>query len=421
MNTIYPRIEHIDVVKSAIADSPEFIVAPRPWGVVVNYLVNSPTTFPPFLPVPDDNPETQATVQNANLLAAIRRECRGITFCPKTGVVTRRMLNKFWNISEKPETQLDALDFTQPHRVYTKMDGSVIAPFETWAGSGHVRWGSKMGADTEVALAAEQFVADNPHYQQFAEWCIANSVTPIFEYTSPGPYKIVLEYDRPMLTLLAARHMFSGEYINFHRDTGVWFVEKMQELGIPLVTSHDPVADPTQFLEKIRELSGEEGVVIAWDSGYRVKAKSNWYVLRHNARDKIMRENNVIRMIIEEQMDDVKSLLDPPQREAVETFERDFWEGVEGTAREWQKINHAVRLKFGDDRKRFALDSETKNMIGYCRSAIFGAWDTADYDWIGAVTGAISKNLGSQPKVDSARFLWNNHLWKPFVVVSSED
>lgn len=66
---------------------------------------------------------------------------------------------------------------------------------------------------SEQAIAAEAFVARNPHYQDFAKWCIQNDITPIFEYTSPTN-RIVLKYNEEKLTLLAARHMITGQYLD---------------------------------------------------------------------------------------------------------------------------------------------------------------------------------------------------------------
>lgn len=197
MNYKFPEIRHLDEVRNAIQDSPAFIIAEREFGWVVNYLVAGPETFPPVITRND----------------AIRREARGLIFCPVTKRITRRPLTKFFNINEREETQLKNLDFSIPHRVYTKMDGSMIVPFEIEYGSGIVRWGTKMGAGTEVAMAAEVFVADNPQYQKFAKWCIKQDISPIFEYTAPNN-RIVLKYDKPMMTLLAARNMITGEYID---------------------------------------------------------------------------------------------------------------------------------------------------------------------------------------------------------------
>ena len=196
MNYRFPRIEHLDDVRPAIEGRDEFVIAERDWGYVVNYMVSMADTFPPV--------ETEND--------AIRRECRGLLFYPD-GKIMSRPLNKFFNIGEKPETQLHTLNFNLPHTVYTKLDGSMVRPIDI---NGNVRWGTKAGI-TEVSMQAEVFVAKNPKYEKFARFCFANSLTPIFEFTSPEN-TIVLHYAKTELTLLAVRHNITGEYYDIRKD-----------------------------------------------------------------------------------------------------------------------------------------------------------------------------------------------------------
>lgn len=209
MNYEFPHITHLDEVRAAIVGNDNFFIAERPFGYVVNYRVSNNETFPQVFTAGGSAKMRDEATRNK----AILRELRGIIFCPVTQLITRRALNKFFNLGEKEETLLKNLDFTAPHKVYTKIDGSMIIPFETNKGSGNVRWGSKMGCDTDVALAAEEFVKKNKNYQMFADWCIQEGISPIFEYTAPGKHKIVVDYDKPMLTLLTARRMITGDYL----------------------------------------------------------------------------------------------------------------------------------------------------------------------------------------------------------------
>jgi len=212
MHYQFPVINHLDDVLPAINGRDEFIVATREWGTVVNYMIVTSDTFPPVASaVPYGDPTRGFKVEHDEM-AAIRRECRGLIFCPKTGKIVRRPLVKFFNVGERDETQLHRLDFSKSHNVYTKEDGSMIVPFEVEHGSRQIRWGTKMGL-TEVSLKAEVFVAKNPKYQEFAKQCISRDISPIFEYVAPDN-RIVLKYERESMILLAARHMITGEYIN---------------------------------------------------------------------------------------------------------------------------------------------------------------------------------------------------------------
>ena len=198
MHYEFPANITLDEVREVIKDDPNFIIVEKGSYTVVNYVRMGSDTFPPVI--------DRAT--------AIRRELRGLIFDTVTGVILRRGLTKFFNIFENNETHLEKLDFSLPHKVYNKLDGSMISCFEMGKGSGVIRWGSKMGAGTDVAMEAECFVASHRKYQKFAEWCIQNDITPVFEYTSPGKHRIVVEYKEPMLTLIAARNMITGEYLS---------------------------------------------------------------------------------------------------------------------------------------------------------------------------------------------------------------
>ena len=201
MNYKWPIIRTLDDVLPAIKDRQEFIIAERGDYNVVNYLVNLQDTFP--------SPDTKDP--ELNRLYTIRRECRGIIFCAKTGKVISRPFSKFFNIGEKPETATDKIDFSQDHVVLHKLDGSFIRPFRTY--DGKLRIGTKMG-ETEVAAQAGEFFFARPEYVNAGNWACDNNITLIFEWTSLKN-RIVVKYDQDNLVLLAARHNVTGEYLDY--------------------------------------------------------------------------------------------------------------------------------------------------------------------------------------------------------------
>ena len=44
-------------------------------------------------------------------------------------------------------------------------------------------------------------------------------------------------------------------------------IDKIQEFDIPVVNSHVSVSDPVAFVAIVRDMSGVEGFIIAWDDG----------------------------------------------------------------------------------------------------------------------------------------------------------
>jgi RNA ligase len=177
--------------------------------------------------------------------------------------------------------------------------------------------------------------------------------------------------------------------------------------NIPVVRQYPgTTANMEHLLAETRGLQGQEGWIIRFDDGHMLKLKGDEYVTIHKAKDKILRENGVIELLLDEKLDDIKPNLPDDDRHRLEEFERDFWRGVAYTSQTWQDLNHFCRRLHGDDRKGFALADGTKDMDQHLRAAIFKAWDNPDLDWRASVVDVIRKNLGTQTKVDSVRQLF---------------
>lgn len=194
MNYKFPEIFTIDDVIPYVKDREEFVIGERDFGTVINYAVSTPDTF--------------NMINSDDMEGAIRRECRGIKFYPD-GKIAARLFHKFFNLFEKEETQLHNLNMDKKHTILEKLDGSMLHPMIF---GNEIRWMTKMGI-TDVSIKAEKYIKNNSKYDKFAEWCIENNMTPIFEYTSPDN-RIVISYREDKLTLLAVRDNYTGEYKN---------------------------------------------------------------------------------------------------------------------------------------------------------------------------------------------------------------
>ena len=192
---IFPDITDIHQIQAAIANKDEFFISDKGSYLVSNYSVSYSTTFPEIV---DNN-------------TAILRECRGIIFNKKTGKIIRRPWYKFFNIGEKNETNIKNLDFTQPHIVLEKLDGSMIAPFEV---DGKIIYGSKMG-ETFLTPHIKEFVKKNPSYHFFTQDCISKNNTPIFEFCS-NKARIVISHPVDRLVLTGIRNNINGNITDYN-------------------------------------------------------------------------------------------------------------------------------------------------------------------------------------------------------------
>lgn len=205
------------------------------------------------------DPQVLPSRSEARLLAAIRRECRGLLVCSSTGKVLARRLPKFFNVDEVDEAQATKLP---PGGFATrKLDGSQVTPFLL---DGTIRWASK----SALIPAVEAFVAARPSYRKAEELVVAG-YTPIFEWCEAGAPVGVMSHRADHLVLIAVRDIETGEF---------WCMERLQTLGCEVVD-----AVPFDDVHALRiQTSGEvgsEGVVVSWPQlGRLVKLKTAWWL-----------------------------------------------------------------------------------------------------------------------------------------------
>lgn len=353
MNYEFPRLQHIDDVLPAIAGRDEFIVAEREGYTVINYMVVTPDTF--RMSGPED------------IMGAIRREARGLIF-NKSGALISRPFHKFFNIGERDETQPHALDFNRPHVVMNKEDGSMIRPIPF---DGGFRLGTKMGI-TDVALQAEAFLVGHPNYPRmkaFIENMIRHGWTPIFEYVGPNN-KIVLDYDREDLILLALRNNLTGEYLpnRLMKAYGL-FAQPERYAGV----------DKRGYDGYAASVAGDEnreGDIVMFDDGHMVKIKSDWYLRLHKLKDLISSDHKVIGLIVNEELDDILPKLDKTDLDRVTGLEQEFWARFDKKHTYLkEKYMLDALLKYDGDRKRIALEMVPTLPRKEDARFIFGALD----------------------------------------------
>lgn len=370
----FPTIRHLDDVLPSIAGRAEFVHAQRDGYSVIDYNFALVDTF--------DDP--------------IRLECRGIKFAPD-GSILARPLHKFFNIGERPDTQPHVLDFGQPHVVTEKLDGSMIHPAIV---NGEVVFMTRMGR-TDVARKAERHLTLG-----VSLGCRAAmkrmQFTPIFEFTAPDN-RIVVRYEDSGLTLLALRHMVTGEYA-----PAEWAVDCAASMGIPLVTHHPSTHTTGQaFADYARAVTGFEGFVVRFDNGLWVKAKGEDYVLKHRAKDSVLQEKNVLALILSGGIDDVLPLLDTADRDNVERYRDAVSIGMTKVAHDLRNhVDGGTRL----DQKTFAVEHQARLPLSLRPLAFTVRAGTPSMQ---AVSAAILKATGSQSGVDSVRHLFGGAVFDP--------
>ena len=386
MNYTFPEINYIDDVLPHIEGRDEFRVIEKDWYTVVNYMVAFEDTFQ----WDSDDP----------VGSAIRRECRGLIFDTATGNLISHPYHKFFNAGERDETQVNKINLYEPHVVLEKLDGSMIRPIPTKEG---FRLATKAGI-TDVAMNAEVFVADKPHYSGMIESCIQEQLTPIFEWCS-RKNRIVVDYPEDQLILTGIRDLDTGDYVTYQimKDFArMW--------NVPVVKAVDGLAvqNIDLFVKQVREWDDGEGVVIRFDDGHMVKVKADDYVLRHKSKDAINQEKNVLQTILDDAVDDLIPLLTPEDAERVKSFQTAFWASVDELASEMADLYNAGNLMY-PDKKDFAVEFVQKKILSIHAPIMYGI--KAGKGSKQVIVDMIRKSLTTQTKIDQNRWLFGALKW----------
>lgn len=393
MNYEFPVIAHINDVLPAIAGRDEFIVAQKDGYQVVNYAVMMEDSFPPV----HTSGGSAKMREEATRHKSILRECRGLVFDLDGNLINRRY-HKFFNVNEREETRFEKVDFSQPHVILEKLDGSMVSPCYV---NGHIRYMTKMGI-TDTSMEAEVHTTRFQIYREFAEYHLARGWTPVYEWCS-NKNRIVLSYPEDRLILTAMRRTDTGAYMPYHE-----MIELCEYWDIPLVKAYDYKDE--NILEIVRNLEDTEGVVIRFDDGHMLKVKADWYVLRHKSKDAITREKNVLDYIVNERVDDVLPFLQAEDQSQLMRFQTEFWQGVDKMVLTYTAYCNDLAAK-GIDRRTWAVEhlSERKKHDQHIGTIVFSWYDGKDIKE--TLVNIIRKNIGTQKRVNENRYLWWGTSW----------
>jgi RNA ligase len=394
----------LDEVRQAVANhnartgTSAFIEADRGDYVIFNYVISFDGIFP--FPNTDD--------PALNREYTVLRECRGLTFS-KDGRILARKFAKFFNIGEKPESQIDVIDWSEPHHVLEKMDGSMINPM--WTGAGPAQadglvWCTKMG-ETDVAKPVNEWIKANPHYAEWAANMINHGWTPLFEWCS-RKQKIVIDYPEDRLVLLALRDNLFGGYMPYDK-----MVRHAEKAGMEVVRALPGGVESIEtFMAEVHDVQGMEGYIVRFHDGRMYKVKGLWYCQIHKTKDFLQHEKDVLAMIAHNTVDDVKPFMEENDRKAVEAYAADFAAAVEERAVQVKELYDSIRI---DDQKEFAqyVNANLKQPEAQYMFLIKRGADPADLIRA-TIAKAVHPTAGTQARVDGIRDLIGGLDWRDY-------
>lgn len=193
--------------------------------------------------------------QFEKLWCQLSLQCRGLILHKEE--VIAKPFPKFFNIEEHKE---DEIPWHKPHEITEKLDGSLLIVF--WFG-GAWHAATRGSFTSEQATKGLQILKD-----KYGTDGLDRQVTYLFEVIYPQN-RIVLDYgDREDVILIGMFHAEIGELnLNF-APPGLTIVRRLNE---------------TASLLNIKNIikDDEEGYVVRFDNGFRVKVKGDKYIELH--------------------------------------------------------------------------------------------------------------------------------------------
>ncbi len=408
---IFPELISIDPLLVAVKDLPEIaVIEDHKYGIgTVMYNVAFEETWAsPF--------DTKDPGEAYRRLLV--REARGTKFDLATRRIISRPYHKFFNIGEKAETLPRMIDFTKPHFIMEKLDGSMLTPLLT-ADEG-ILWMTKRGV-TSVAATAQEFLDANPNYDTFCRDMIARDLTPIFEWCT-RKQRIVLDYGaKDRLVLTGIRENVSGAYMGYEqmKKTG-----ESYDIDVVKVLTYN-VTNVDDFIAETRALQDAEGYIVRFEDGSMYKIKGDWYCAIHRTLDGLRFEKDVIRLILNGELDDAKPFLVPTLLGAVTAFEHAIREHITKTASwiHWETV--AARDNLNGSKKQFAAMVNTDPKLKQFYGFFFRAWDRGEdgteHDVFEHLIKEMVEHTSSAGRVESARHIIGGIKWENFLHIEQLD
>ena len=293
------------------------------------------------------------------------RDMRGVTFVfNEDGTLYKRflMLEKFFNVNQVEETQINVLKNKKIKYVTVKEDGSLIAFMQL--PNGEVFAKTQAGFTNEQSTNALQLYNHQRGVKKLVDNALEAGMTPLFEYVAYDN-RVVLKYAGKELRFIGVRCNKYGEYFSAAEVMKIRYASP----EVPFVKSMEfNSLDEIDVLMK--SSTDMEGVVVEFEDGQLVKWKTAWYFNLHGIRTvNIFREDFVIRNYLEETLDDATQELN--MTDDADAFK--FIDRVKVAVNKWSNhIEEVVEALVADYNSTFYFNNWAKYATDKHKAPFFG-------------------------------------------------
>lgn len=309
-------------------------------------------------------------VQYEGLFDDITLQTRGLVTDDKGNIVARPF-RKFFNIEENKHVPTSDFD------VYEKMDGSLGVLFN---------YKDEWVIATRGSFVSEQVVKGFEMLKNYDYEKLHKGYTYLFEILFDAN-RIVVKYDYEDLILLGMIDTKTGYEVDLHKEgTDVRLKNLVENLGFKVVKKYDGINDYSTLKGIIKD--NEEGFVVRFSNGNRIKIKGEEYLRLHKIMTNV--STTAIWEMLSEGRDVLELLKDVPDEfyKKIKICVRDLKYAYFSLNEYAGKTHDGFRYgKFGDKdpeptKKEFAEFLSMNNYNPVIKALCFTMWDKKDYDKI---------------------------------------
>lgn len=302
-------------------------------------------------------------VQYENLWSDLLLQCRGLV-TDECGNIVARPFKKFFNYSENKHIPTENFD------VLRKEDGSLGILFY---------YNGEWILSTRGSFTSDQSVKGFNLLKKYDYSRLQKKFTYLFELIIKDN-RIVVDYGNyEDVILLGMIETETGYEVDLYGDVDLVYVNMIRNTKIPIVKKYDGITDYTVLKDMIGK--NEEGFVVKFSNGDRIKIKGDEYLRLHKIMTNISTTSVWEVLQSENSIDSI--LHDVPD---------EFFEKIKNYELELKKQHSEIseycnekynQFKYGDNnfepsKKEFA-EYVQKNIKKELRSVMFGIWDNKDY------------------------------------------
>jgi len=234
-------------------------------------------------------------------------EMRGLTFLIENNVPKDHFfaLRKFFNLGQLGglERELKELQDDEIEEVLVKEDGSLVHPVYV---DGKIYWKTIKSFKNDQSKMANILYKNILAVKIITDFYLEQGITPFFEIVG-WKNQIVLEYKKEWEMKLIQLRDKDGNSVEIDRIVYEDYPDN--------VTKRVLGSDLKKLFYTVKESENTEGVVVKFKSGKFVKIKTDWYCALHGLlTEDIEKENNFLKLIIENKTDDVLAKIQSEER-----------------------------------------------------------------------------------------------------------